>query len=169
MLVDPILYGTLQRAEGLVLRAYPDGGGVLTIGYGHTGNVLPGMTCTIEQARKWLYDDADKATAWTVHLSEYPQLDTQARRNAVTEAVFNLGVGTWTNEFPKTRQSIADQDWEMAYRNCLASPEWIKDVGLSRVSRIATLLRAGVYPTSAASSSSPPPASSSQAAPSGAA
>ena len=162
MLVDPTLYGTLQRAEGLVLHAYWDPvGKVWTAGYGHTGpDVTPGMLVTIELARKWLYDDADKATGWAVHLPEYPQLaDNQARINAVTEAVFNLGVGNWTNEFPKTRASIMQKDWPQAYLHLMASPEWIADVGLSRVSRIATLLRDGCYPTGVGNSYSPPLAS----------
>lgn len=168
MLLDPTLIGTLQRAEGIVLHAYPDGGGVLTIGYGHTGkDVFPGMVCTPQQALTWLLDDASEALRYTVHLPEYPSLDTQARRNAVTEAVFNLGIETWTNEFPKSRASIQAQDWPMAYRNVLASPEWIKDVGLSRVKRIATLLLDGCYPTSVENSSSPQYASAQPPSPSG--
>lgn len=171
MLIDPTLQGTLQRAEGLILHAYPDGGGVLTIGYGHTGkDVFPGMVCTPAAALKWLQDDISEALQYTVHLDEYTAVaDNQARRNALTEAVFNLGIETWTNEFPKSRRSIKASAWPMAAKNVLASPEWIHDVGLSRVSRIALQLRDGAYPISAASSSSLLQASSSQAAPSGAA
>lgn len=37
--------------EGVRLTAYRDSGGVLTIGFGHTGpDVLPGMTITFERA-----------------------------------------------------------------------------------------------------------------------
>lgn len=159
MLLDPTLLGTLQRAEGLVLHAYPDGGGVLTIGYGHTGrDVFPGMVCTPKQALAWLINDASAALQYAVHLPEYPSLDTQARINAVTEAVFNLGIETWTDKFPLSRASIKAQDWPNAYLHVMRSPEWIADVGLSRVQRIATLLKVGSYPTLAASSSSPQPA-----------
>lgn len=55
-----------NRANGVkepVLKAYKDVGGVLTIGYGHTGmsshpKVRPGMTITKQQALQYLYTDS---------------------------------------------------------------------------------------------------------------
>lgn len=50
----------LTSFEGCELAAYDDGGGVWTIGYGHTQDVYPGMTITQAQAEQWLLDDLDQ-------------------------------------------------------------------------------------------------------------
>lgn len=84
----------IKRWEGLRLKAYPDpgtGGYPWTIGYGHTRNVRPGDTCTVEQAEHWLDDDMGDAysivdAAVTVPL-DYRQ------RDALCSFVFNVGPG----------------------------------------------------------------------------
>ncbi len=44
----------LDKWEQLRLCAYKDSGGVLTVGYGHTGpDVIAGMACTVEDANRW--------------------------------------------------------------------------------------------------------------------
>ena len=43
--------------EGLRLTAYKDGGGIPTIGVGHTQDVYPGMTITAEMADLYLSMD----------------------------------------------------------------------------------------------------------------
>lgn len=48
----------IRTFEGLKLSAYPDSGGVPTIGFGHTKGVKLGDTCTAEQAEAWLAEDA---------------------------------------------------------------------------------------------------------------
>lgn len=47
----------VKRWESCRLRAYQDGAGVWTIGYGHTRDVHPGDTCTQEQADEWVVDE----------------------------------------------------------------------------------------------------------------
>ena len=47
----------VKKWEGCKLHAYLDGGGVPTIGYGHTDGVKLGDVCTQEQAEKWLKED----------------------------------------------------------------------------------------------------------------
>lgn len=49
----------LKKFEGCKLTAYRDGGGILTIGYGHTHGVIEGMVITQEQADKYLIEDID--------------------------------------------------------------------------------------------------------------
>lgn len=53
------------------LVAYADGGSVWTIGWGHTKGVKKGMTCTQEQADKWLEEDGGQVEAelkkWLPH------------------------------------------------------------------------------------------------------
>ena len=47
----------IKQHEGLYLRAYNDGVGVMTIGYGHTKNVKSGDVITLEQAETFLRSD----------------------------------------------------------------------------------------------------------------
>lgn len=54
----------IESFEGDELRAYRDSGGVLTIGYGHTGaDVRPGETITQAQAIAYLKGDVASAEA----------------------------------------------------------------------------------------------------------
>lgn len=79
----------IKRFESLRTLAYQDTGGVWTIGWGHTGGVKKGDTCTAEQAAEWLAADvswAEEAVtkAVTVPLS-------QSMFDALVSFVFNLG------------------------------------------------------------------------------
>jgi lysozyme len=78
--------------EGCALKAYQDGNGIWTIGYGHTGpGAGPGLTCTQEQAEAWLDEDlrtADTAIAQLVKMAL-----TQNQWDALTSFVFNIGQG----------------------------------------------------------------------------
>lgn len=79
--------------ESLRLGAYLDSGGVLTIGYGHTGpDVHPGMVITQAQADALLVKDVQVAVMAVnrlvmVSLNQY-QFD------ALVDWTFNLGEGT---------------------------------------------------------------------------
>jgi lysozyme len=77
------------ECEGLRLKAYLDGGGVPTIGYGHTKNVKPTDTCTKEQAEKWLAEDVASAEYDVNKLVRVPL--TQNQFDALVDFVFNLG------------------------------------------------------------------------------
>ncbi len=147
MLLDPRLLADLRLAEGLRLVGYPDGGGVPTNGYGHTGkDVFIGQIITEAQAEAWLENDADSATAYAVTLPEWGSLDTPCRRNAVIECVFNLGIRKWTTLFPKTRAAIQAKDWSAAQAALLRSPLWVSEVGIGRVTRLAGYIGSGSYP-----------------------
>ena len=81
-----------EEGEGIRLEAYPDPathGEPWTIGYGHTGGVRPGDTCTQEQAEAWLAEDIHSAVdavnrLVTADLSQH-QFD------ACVDFVFNAG------------------------------------------------------------------------------
>ena len=79
--------------EGCRFRAYRDGGGVLTIAYGHTKNVREGQECDMEQAVTWLRDDVQDAVAAVNRLVKVPL--TQNRFDALVDFVFNLGAGAF--------------------------------------------------------------------------
>ncbi|WP_017302030.1 lysozyme [Nodosilinea nodulosa] len=50
----------LKAFEGCELKAYDDGSGVWTIGYGHIKGVTPGMTISQAQADQFLVEDLEK-------------------------------------------------------------------------------------------------------------
>lgn len=80
-----------KQFEGLRLEAYQDGGGVWTIGYGHTAGVKPGQVITAEQADTFLKADLGHAE---VVVGQYTHLPlTQNQFDALVDFVFNLGLG----------------------------------------------------------------------------
>ena len=59
--VSPVGLSLIKRFEGVRLIAYPDVGGVWTIGWGHTGpDVVRGMEITQEEADALLVKDVSK-------------------------------------------------------------------------------------------------------------
>ena len=53
----------IEDLEGVRLKAYQDGGGIWTIGYGHILGVKSGDICSFDQADKWLTEDLSVAEA----------------------------------------------------------------------------------------------------------
>jgi len=83
----------LTTFEGCVLTAYDDGGGVLTIGYGHTGNdVFPGMTISQTEAEELLIGDLEKFESYVEDAVEVQVNDNQF--SALVCFCFNVGPGT---------------------------------------------------------------------------
>jgi lysozyme len=81
----------VKQLEGLRLRAYPDQGGVWTIGYGHTGKVVPGMTITQEKADALLEEDLETALHWVKAYVHVPLNEGQL--SALLSFVLNIGGG----------------------------------------------------------------------------
>jgi lysozyme len=85
----------VQRFEGLYLTAYDDGGGTLTIGYGHTGpDVIPGLTITEARANELLIEDLAGAAAAIQKLA--PAADDN-EFSALVSLAFNVGVEAVSN------------------------------------------------------------------------
>lgn len=82
----------IKSFESCSLIAYPDpgtGGEPWTIGWGHTGGVKKGDTCTQEQADAWLVQDvshAELAVNLLVHVTP-----TQNQFDAMVAWVYNVG------------------------------------------------------------------------------
>lgn len=79
----------VAQFEGVRLEAYQDQRGIWTIGYGHTYSAEPGKTCTIEQAKNWLFTDlmiADQAVNKSVAISV-----NQNEFDAMVSLAFNIG------------------------------------------------------------------------------
>lgn len=83
----------IKRHEGCRLTAYSCSAGVMTIGYGHTQGVHPGMAITQEEAESFLRRDVKVAetsinTAVTIPLR-------QCQFDALCSFVFNVGCGAF--------------------------------------------------------------------------
>ena len=81
----------IKRFEGLRLNSYQDSVGVWTIGYGHTQNVVKGMTISEAEAENFLRSDSASAVNAVRKLVTVP-LD-QNQFDALVSFVFNLGAG----------------------------------------------------------------------------
>ena len=82
----------VKEFEGFRANAYPDPGTNAepwTIGYGHTEDVHPWMTCTSEQATEWLRVDLEWAS---LSVEDYVRVELwQSAHDALTSLVFNIG------------------------------------------------------------------------------
>lgn len=80
----------IKDHEGLRLTAYKDGGGVWTIGYGHTGSdVREGLTIPLSEAERLLTRDL-RTAEW--HVTRLVQVKlTQNQFDALVSFVYNVG------------------------------------------------------------------------------
>jgi len=81
----------LTRFEGCELTAYDDGGGVWTIGYGHTKGVHKGMTITQALAEQWLREDLSRFESFVENAIRVEINDDQF--SALVCFCFNVGSG----------------------------------------------------------------------------
>ena len=83
----------LTTFEGCKLTTYDDGGGVWTIGYGHTGDdIYPELTISQTQAEEWLRVDLEKFESYIEDAVEV-QLN-ESQFSALVCFCFNVGPGT---------------------------------------------------------------------------
>ena len=81
----------VQHFEGCLLRAYPDTGGVPTVGYGTTGpHVMPGMVISQAQAELWLDKALDGIAAGISR--ECPSQLPQGQMDALVSFAYNEGL-----------------------------------------------------------------------------
>ena len=134
----------LKGDEGIRLKAYPDplsGGEPYTIGYGHTGGIVPGQRCSFVEARQWLEDDIHKAIAscdklwpqWRVRMND-------ARQDVLVNMMFNMGYRRLSG-FVETLKAMKRGDFVSAAEEMLDS-RWAKQVG-RRVVRLAKQMETG--------------------------
>jgi lysozyme len=88
--IDPEGFKLLTAFEGCDLTAYDDGGGVWTIGYGHTGeDVYPEMVISQTQAEELLREDLEKFASYVEGAVEAQLNDNQF--SALVCFCFNVG------------------------------------------------------------------------------
>ena len=80
--------------EGLKLKAYKDAGGVLTIGYGHTGNIKLGTVITKQQAKIILYRDLSE---YAKYINALAICKTQGQFEALVSFTYNVGFNAFRN------------------------------------------------------------------------
>jgi len=110
-------YALTKEFEGLRLKTYRDQGGVLTIGYGHTGSdVHDGDTVTEEEACNLLTRDTASSVACVNRLVRAPI--NQNQFDALVDFVFNLGCGSL--EISKLLLCVNAEEY------ILATPEFMR-------------------------------------------
>ena len=82
-----------QSFESCKLESYQDSKGVWTLGWGRTLNVLPGMTCTQEQANQWLAEDIHAAEA-CINTNVRVDLN-QNQYDSLVDFAYNIGNGAF--------------------------------------------------------------------------
>lgn len=87
--IGPRGLALIKSYEKLMLRAYQDGGGVWTIGYGHTRNAHPGDIVTEAQAEILL--QADLANAINAVDTNVKVDLRESQRDALISLAFNAG------------------------------------------------------------------------------
>lgn len=81
----------IKQFEGCRLKAYQDGGGVWTIGFGHTGpEVVDGLVWTPEEADAAFLADVQEAVDGVTRLVTVPL--TQNEFDALVSFAFNVGL-----------------------------------------------------------------------------
>lgn len=116
----------LKQHEGLRLKAYLCPAGVWTVGYGHTGNVSPGMVITEELADTYLRRDLQVAEEDARKL--FPNLDQYSprRRDALINMSFNLGYPNFS-KFKTFIRAVNAEQWMAAGTN-LETTKWYGQV-----------------------------------------
>lgn len=80
----------IKSFEGLRLKSYYDDGGILTIGFGHTGkDVYPNQTITEDEANYLFLNDIDK---FQKYINNFVKVDiTQNMFDALCSICYNIG------------------------------------------------------------------------------
>lgn len=130
----------LKRDEGVVLHAYQDHLGYLTIGCGRLIDKRKNGGITRQEADLLLQNDVSDAIAdlefsfpWFTHLSDL-------RKRALVNMRFQLGMGGLLG-FQKMLKALAEEKWDEAADEALDS-KWAQQTP-HRAERIAMMIRSG--------------------------
>ena len=104
------LIDAIKRFEGVRLQAYPDSGGVWTIGYGHTKDVKKGDHITQYQAEQLLKEDLAQFEAMA---NKVRGLNTQGKYDAVVDFLYNCGPSNFNSSTLKKYIECNKATWEI--------------------------------------------------------
>lgn len=130
----------LIRDEGMVLHAYEDSLGYLTIGVGRLIDKRKGGGITEAEAFMLLDNDIERITRelerqlpWTAQLDE-------ARRGALVNMAFQLGVAGLL-QFRRALAAMRDDDWDTTAAELIGS-RWAQQTP-ERAQRVARQIKTG--------------------------
>lgn len=104
--VNDAALALIRQWEGIRLEAYRDIAGVLTIGYGSTRDVRPGMRISEAEATERLRADLATAEAAVERLVRVPLNDNQF--GALVSFVFNVGQGAFADSTLRRKLNAGD-------------------------------------------------------------
>ena len=102
----------VKAEETLRLKAYKCPKGVWTIGWGHTGGIKEGDTCTREQAEAWIRSDLQSAQTGLAGFINVPVSANQFI--ALLSLAFNMGSMGVVDKCPKMLRALNAGDYETA-------------------------------------------------------
>lgn len=91
--ISPAGIALIKQFEGCKLTSYQDQRGIWTVGYGHTGNIGPGMTITQEQADAFLLEDLHHTETGILCQVHVPL--SQNQFDALVSFAYNIGLGNF--------------------------------------------------------------------------
>jgi lysozyme len=95
----------IREWEGCELTAYKDGGGVWTIGVGHTAGVKPGQRISQLEADELLRLDVEDHD-----ISPYLKAETEQREfDAMSSLAFNIGLERFRNSTVLKRHNLGNR------------------------------------------------------------
>ena len=106
----PIAYEAvceIARSEGCKLKAYRCPAGVPTIGWGHTGGVKMGDTCTQEQADAWFVEDLSEFTEGVRRALKRDASDNEL--GAMVSLAYNIGLHGFAKSTVLKRHNEGDR------------------------------------------------------------
>lgn len=138
--VNTVIVSELIRDEGMVLSAYRDSLGYLTIGVGRLIDSRRGGGITEQEAIYLLSNDIDRVKVeLDIRLPWWTTLS-NVRQRVLVNMAFNLGISGLL-KFRNTLQAIQDGRYEDAAQGMLKS-KWAGQVG-DRALRLAKMMREG--------------------------
>jgi len=96
----------IKSFEGCKLTAYRDQGGILTIGFGHTGDVTPGETITQDRANSLLEEDLVNTELLVEDQLE--KVPTSNQFSAMVSFTYNLGIQRFMKSTLLTKYNDGD-------------------------------------------------------------
>ena len=115
----------IKVSEGLRLKAYRDGGGTWTIGWGHTKGVVYGLTITEEQAEEFLR--VDMAWVLTLIATTVKVALNENQHAAVASLIFNIGSSQWRTSTALRRLNAGN------YAGAAEAMTWFKKIRVNGV------------------------------------
>lgn len=130
----------LRRDEGCVPHAYQDSLGYLTIGVGRLIDKRRGGRLRADEIALMLDNDIADAIRQLQGFPAYEACDTDARRRALVNMVFQMGM-RGVRTFERSMAFVAAQKWEEAAEN-LKKSLWFKQTP-ARAARVIEMIRSG--------------------------